>query len=223
MQKFEKVITRANATLSTLVLTEGSSTTLSSMIKVFDDQVLELSHQALEDMHSSRLELVAATSPDPMYLPNPLIVTMARFHNHTYYFFGTESSIRLSGLVELYDLACQWTDQASENDRISDWALYSSESYFRHINLVACVILRITQSHQLKSRIDVRRGARAYFMRVKLLKRRSLQSWDANSNMANIFSQLWHRNCSFKRPDGSFDSLHVHTRGRGVGPLYPLH
>ena len=219
MQKFEKVVTRGHATLSDLILSDNSSTILSSMIKVFDDQVLELSRQALQDIQASRSRMDVAASPDPKYLPNPLIVIMVRFHLHTYHFLGSESPMRLSGLIEVYNLACQWTDQASEHDRQSDWALYSSESYFRHIILVAAVILRITKSTQLKSCIDVHRGERAYFAAIKLLKRRSLQSCDVNSKMANMFSQLWHNACCFKTPDGSSDSLDVRTRGRGVSQL----
>lgn len=213
MQRFDKVVSRAITALSDCCT---NSSIVSSTIKVFDDLIVELAQKALEEITLSRSNTDPPTSPDPKYLPNPLIVTMVRFHLHTFQFFGHELDTHLSGMVELYDLACQWTQQAQEFDRHHDWALYASESWFRHMNLVATVLLRITHSHQLRSCIDLARGERAYFAIVRFLKRRSLQSWDVNAKMGNMFSQLWHNDNCFRRPDGSYDSLFVATRTRGV-------
>lgn len=85
--------------------------------------------------------------------------------------------------------------------------------------LVAIIILRISRSHQLKSRIDLARGERAYFTVVKLIKKRSLSTGDINAQMANTLSRLWHNEDCFRLPDGSFDSLSIVAPGRGVSMI----
>ena len=216
MQKFEKLLSRADGALADIILTEPSSSTLSTLIKIFDDQILEVSRKALTDIQSDTSGTTAATRQDVSILPNPLIVNLARLHIHSYYFYEAGQSVRLPGLVDLYSLVCQFVDQATEMDRKTDWALYSSESYGRHLAMIAAIILRISHSQQLKSKIDGRQGERAFFAVVKLLKRRSLQIGDVNAQLANVFSQLWHSDYCFKLQDGSYDSLHIRTRGRGV-------
>ncbi|KAH8898123.1 hypothetical protein GQ53DRAFT_623572, partial [Thozetella sp. PMI_491] len=184
--------------------------------QLFDDQMLEIGRKAVKDMSSRTSVPSAGSQPRAPLLPNPLIITLARVHINAFHFFGGDITLHLQDIIELYSLACHWTQQAAEMDEASGWALYSSESYFRHMVLVATIILRISQSRQLKSRVDLRRGERAYFTVVKFLKRRSLHARDVNAHTATILSELWHSNSCFRQPDGSFDSLHVRFSGRGV-------
>lgn len=223
MQRFEKVVTRAEEVLSDTIRSGGPLTTLSSLINVFDDQILEVSRKALEDMRSDASKTAAGVRTDDSILPNPLIVTTARVHVNSYHFFGTEPSEHLSGLIELSQLIRQFADQALKMDTNTDWALYASEPYFRHISLLLSILLRMAHSRHLKSWIDMKQGERTFFALVKLLKRRSLQLGDVNAYVATLFSQLWHHDSMFQQEDGTYDSLRVYTRGRGVSQHLALH
>lgn len=220
MQKFDRLCTRATIALSdiTSVVTSDPcrSAALNGMIATFDEQIRDISQKALEDLPSkASMATETSTSTPPMY-PNSLIAIMSRISINSYHFFGTDPGTHYPKLVELFYLACRWTEQATSLDQATDWALYSSESYSRHILLVAAIILRISHSHQLKSSIEPRAGERAFFAAVKLLKRRSLQSGDVNAQSALQLSELWHNDSCFRRPDGGYDSLEVRIRGRGV-------
>ena len=215
MQKFEKLLSLATRTLSDACVTAGSNPdTLCSLIRLYDEQLLELSQKALDEMRSKVSDPLTDLTAEAIALPNPLIVGISRIHINAFHFFGNGAS-HLSGLIELYHLACRWTQQAAEADKVNDWALYSSESYFRYLILVATIILRISRSH-LKTKIDLRTSERAYFAAVNLIKRRTLQTGDVNAQMTMILSELWHSEYCFKLSDGSIDSLHVQTIGHGV-------
>ncbi|KAK5046219.1 hypothetical protein LTR84_008362 [Exophiala bonariae] len=225
MQRFEKLSTRLTITLTELVCATNdgvkcqSDLVLNGLIQVFDEQILEMSRKALKEMQPERTSsgdrAASAGSRAQMY-PNPLIVGMSRIHLNAYHFFGTDICLHLSYLIELHQLACQWTQQACKMDNDNDWALYSSESYFRHMVLVAVVILRISHSQELKVKVDVAKGELAYFTIVKLLKRRSLQIGDVNAQTAASLSALWNDDYCFRLPDGTQNSLNVRTRGQGV-------
>ncbi|KIW25712.1 uncharacterized protein PV07_08868 [Cladophialophora immunda] len=221
MQKFEKVVARADEVLADTVRSGGPLATLRSLINVFDDQILEVSRKALEDMRSDASMTATGARTDDSVLPNPLIVTTARVHVNAYHFFGADPSEHMSGLVELSHLIRQFAEQASKMDGNSDWAFYASEPYFRHICLLLAMLLRMSHSRHLRLWIDMKQGERTFFALLKLLKRRSLQFGDVNAHVVTLFSQLWHDDSIFRLQDGSQDSLHVHTRGRGAfGILY---
>ena len=221
MQKFEKLLTR-----SILVLTEVSSVNnghvstaaLAPLIQHFEGQMLEIGRNALDELQLK--EPVETPRTDVSVLPNPLIVELARVHLRSFYFMANDASTQVSHMIELHYLGCSWVEQASQLDRTSDWAMYSSETYFRTIILVAAMILRIHHSPQLKIKVDARLGEKSYFAAVKLLRRRSLQPNDVNSHTAIILSKLWHSDFFSKRSgeegtQGS-DSLRVRIRGRAV-------
>jgi len=215
MQKFEKLSTLATRTLSEACVTAGSDeNTFCGLISLYDDQLLELSQKAFGEMRQKTSDPSRNPPAKTTALPNPLILGISRIHVNAFHFFGIGVS-HLSGLIELYQSACRWTQQAAEADQANDWALYSSESYFRYIVLVATIILRISRSH-LKTKVDLRSGERAYFTNIKLIKRRSLQTGDVNAQMVTILSQLWHSEYCFKLLDESIDPLRVQTFGRGV-------
>lgn len=220
MQKFERLCTRATIALSDITSVVPSdpcrSAALNGMIATFDEQIRDISQKALEDLPSkASVATETSTSPPAMY-PNSLIATMSRIFINSYHFFGTDPGTHYPKLVELFYLSCHWTEQATSLDQATDWAVYSSESYARHILLVATIILRISHSHQLKASIEPRTGERAFFAAVKLLKRRSLQSGDVNAQLALQLSELWHNDSCFRGSNGGYDSLEVRTRGRGV-------
>ena len=214
MQRFEKAVARADTMLADTVHSGGTLSTLSSLINVFDDQILEVARNALEDMRSDAAADASGTQADgnDSILPNPLIVTTARVHVNAYHFFGQDPAVKLPALVELFSMIRQFTDQAARMDSISDWALYTSESYFRHFVLMMAMILRMSRSHPLKLWIDLKQAERTYFALVKLLKRRSLQDGDINASLAKVFSQLWHSESDSQGQD----SLQVEACGRGV-------
>jgi hypothetical protein len=231
MQRYEKLCTRATITLTELVCaTNGgiecqSDLVLNGLIQMFDEQILEMSRKALKEMQPERAssaDRTASTSSRAQMYPNPLIVGMSRIHINAFRFFGTDVSLHLSYLIELYQLACQWTQQACKMDKDNDWALYSSESYFRHMVLVAVVILRISHSQELKVKIDLDKGELAYFTIVKLLKRRSLQIGDVNAQTAVNLSGFWNDDYCFRLPDGTHNSLNVWIRGQGVRQGYSM-
>jgi hypothetical protein len=160
--------------------------------------------------------LPGALRPGGSHLPNPMIISICRIYINAFHFFASDVSTHFADLIELYHSACQWAQQICEMDEINDWALYSSESYFRFEVLAATIILRISQCDKLKSNVDLEFGERAYFSIVKLIKKRSLQTRDVNAHTAAVLSELWHNNDCFKLPDGSHDSLKVCFSGRGV-------
>jgi len=145
-----------------------------------------------------------------------MIITVTRLHMNAFHFFGTDHSIHLPELIKLYHIACHWTDQAPDMDEANNWAFYSSESYFRHMLLIATIILRISRSHQLKSSIDLRKSEKAYFTVVRLLMKRSLSTRDVNACTANMLSALWNSDYCFRQRDGSYGNLTVPVSGRGV-------
>lgn len=220
MQKFETLCTRATIALSEAtwaIDTEPSRRgMLWSLIKLFDEQILDIGQKARDDISAKTSETVDKSSTGPAMYPNSLITTMSRLYINSYHFFGTDIAMHYAGLIELFHLACGWAEQATTLDQETDWALYSSESYFRHIALAAATILRISHSPQLKSNVDFAAGERAYFAAVRILKRRSLHTGDVNAQMAQLLTELWHNDYCFKNPDGSYDSLNVRTRSRGV-------
>lgn len=219
MQEFEEVCTRANMTLTDLIQSRGldsSRESLGSLIKIFDDQVVNISRKAVGDLRSKSMGSTEGSRAGFPLLPNPMIISVTRVHMNAFHFFGSDRSVHFPELISLYHLACHWTEQAFDMDEAQNWALYSSESYFRHMLLIATVILRISRSHQLKSSIDLRKGEKAYFTVVRLLKKRSLSTRDVNAHTANILSELWNSDYCFRQSDGSCDSLSVPVSGRGV-------
>lgn len=220
MQKFETLCTRATIALSEA--TRGIETEpfrggmLCSLIKLFDEQILDIGQKARVDISAKTSETIDKSSTSPAMYPNSLITTMSRVYINSYHFLGTDPAMHYAGLIDLFHLACRWAEQATTLDQATDWALYSSESYFRHIALAATAILRISQSPQLKSKIDSAAGERAYFAAIRILKRRSLHTGDVNAQMAQLLTELWHADDCFKNSDGSYDSLNVRTRSRGV-------
>ena len=217
MQKFEKSLTRS--IISLMEVTSGVNGSILGgliypLISHFEEQILEISRNALEDLRTTGP--LDTPQTDVSVLPNPLIVALAQIHIKAFYFLASDVSEHPANLIELYHLACSWIEQASDMDRTNDWAMYSSEPYFRTITLIAGIILRVCHSHQLKYKIDLRLGERSYFTAVKLLKKRSLQPNDVNSHTATILSGLWHSDYCFRRQDGAYNSLVVRIRGRGV-------
>ncbi|KIV97159.1 hypothetical protein PV10_00941 [Exophiala mesophila] len=220
MQKFETLCTRATIALSEATLAVGTEPCrggmLWSLIKLFDEQILDISQKARDDIAAKASENIDKVSTGPAMYPNSMITTMSRVYINSYHFLGTDPALHYAGLVGLFHLACQWAEQATTLDQATDWALYSSESYFRHIALAAAIILRISHSPQFKSTVDFAAGERAYFAAIRILKRRSLHTGDVNAQVAQRLTELWHKDDCFKNSDGSYDSLNVRTRSRGV-------
>jgi hypothetical protein len=226
MQEFEKICTRANMALTDLIQSHGLDSpkeSLHSLIKIFDDQIINISRKAIRDLRSKNIGPTEGLRAGVPLLPNPMIISVTRVHVNAFHFFGTDRFVHFPELINLYHLACHWTDQASDMDEANNWAFYSSESYFRHMLLIATVILRISRNDQLKSSIDLRKGEKAYFTVVRLLKKRSLSTRDVNANTANILSELWNNDYCFRQRDGSNDSLSVPVSGRGVRNHCLLH
>lgn len=220
MQKFERLCTRATIALSEATCaidTEPSrGGMLWSLIKLFEEQILDVGQKALDDISAKASETIEKSSTGPAMYPNSLITNMSRVYINSYHFLGTNLAMRSAGLIDLFHLACRWAEQATTLDQATDWALYSSESYFRHIALAAIAILRISHSPQLKSKVDFAAGERAYFAAIRIVKRRSLHMGDVNAQLAQLLTELWHKDDCFKNSDGSYDSLSVRTRSRGV-------
>jgi hypothetical protein len=142
--------------------------------------------------------------------------TATRLHLGAYYFFSSRSNMNLSGLIEVYCLACSFVEFIQARDRQDNYALYLSEQYYRTLLLAAITILRECRSPELKSTIDCRLGEQAYFAAIQILKKRVLKNNDLNAQMATILSQLWQSQRVFRQQDGSYDSLNVRVRSRGV-------
>lgn len=229
MQRLDRLCSRANMTLSEVTYAmdtdSGRGAALGGLIKVFDEQIQDISQKALGDISCKTSKpgdtASASASAGAGIYPNSMIATISRVQVNAYHFLGNDPSVNYPGLIELFHLACRWTEQATALDHATDWALYSSESYFRHTVLVASIILRISHSHQLKAKVDLGTAERGYFATVRLLKRRSLQSGDVNAQAAQLLSELWHNDFCFKGPDGMYDSLYVRIRRRGVSRFLP--
>lgn len=101
-------------------------------------------------------------------------------------------------------------------DRQDDYALYLSEQFYRTLSLAAITILRTCRSPELKFTVDRLLGEQAYFAAIQILKKRFLKNNDLNVQMATILSQLWQSQRVFRQQDGSYDSLNVRIRTRGV-------
>ena len=109
MQKFKKLLTLATRTLSDASVTAGSNQdTLCSLIRLYDEQLLELSQKAVDDMRSNVSDPLTNLTAEAIALPNPLIVGISRIHINAFHFFGNGAS-HLSSLIELYHSACRWT------------------------------------------------------------------------------------------------------------------
>lgn len=216
MQKYVKTVARAIISLTDMVAVNSSNHVLSPLIKIWDERILEISQTALDDMHPVTPVPTDGSPGSEIRVPNPLVLAFARVYVKAYHFFGNDPSIQLPALMELNELACRWMEQACAMDQTSAWASYCSESYSRFIALAATIILRIAHSHQLKSKIDLRRCQHLFFAAVKLLRKRSLQSGDINASTATALSELWYSDSCFKRQDGTHDSLHVRVCGKGV-------
>lgn len=223
MQEFEKKVTRATNVLTSTILSqslESRGQSLAVLVGLFDEQIINFGRDVIGNLQCGEPVSSSDSRSGDVHLPNPMIITIVRIHIKSYHFFGTVSETQFLELIDLYNLACRWTQQASDIDRTSDWALYSSESYFRHLLLVAVIILRICRAHRLKSLLDVNNGERGFFALIRLLKKRSLSSADVNTRMANVLSSLWHNHDCFRKADGTDDSLSVTSSARGVRFYY---
>jgi hypothetical protein len=216
IQEFDKVFTRANIKLTELAYSDTLSSTKETfrdLIKHFDDEILQMSRKAVRNtnpQYSEPAELSCFATPLPM------IITAFRIHINAFHFLASDITLHVPQFIELYYLACYWTQNASDADETNSWALYSSEPYFRHMFLVATIILRISRSPLLKSKVDLSKGEGAYYALVNMLKKRSLLTDDSNTHMANILSEIWRSDDCFMLPDGSYDSLLIQKSGRGV-------
>lgn len=216
IQEFDKVFTRANTTLTEWAWSQTLTSTkepFRDLIKHFDDEILQMSRKTVGNAKSQYPERIELSS---FAIPLPMIITAFRIRINAFHFFGSDIKFHIPQLIELYYLACYWTQSASDVDEANNWALYSSESYFRHMLLVAAIILRIYRSPRLKAKIDLRKGEHAYYTLVHMLKKRSLLNDDSNEHMADVLSALWRSEDCFKLSDGSYDSLFIPKSGHGV-------
>ena len=118
--------------------------------------------------------------------------------------------------MEVFHIACVFIDSNVTEDRRTDAALYTSEQNYRTLTLAAITILRICRSPEASLSIDQMLGEQSYFAAIQLLRKRILKNNDVNARMSSILSQLWQSRRVFIQDDGSFDSLHVRIRSRGV-------
>lgn len=139
-----------------------------------------------------------------------------RLHIRAFNFFDGDSPSKLIRLAALYHIACEFVDNVSSRDRISDYAFYVSEQYYRTLSLAATTILRIIRSPELHPNIDQSLGEQCYFAAIRILKKRVLKNNDLNARVATILSQLWQSQRVFQQEDHSIDSLNVRIRSRGV-------
>lgn len=141
-----------------------------------------------------------------------------RLHIGTFYFYDNDEPARHSRLIALYHTACSFIDAVTSADKRHDYALYTPEFIYRSLNLAACVILRISRSN-LREHVDVFTGERAYFSCINILKRRMIRNNDLNGRTTGVLTQLWRSPQAFKQKDGSYNSLVVRIRSRGVCTL----
>lgn len=216
MQEFDKVFTQANIKLTEWAYSDilsSTKETFRDLIKHFDDEILQMSRKTIGNTNSQYSEPVELSR---FATPLPLIITAFRININAFHFFASDITFHVPQLIELYYLACYWTQNASDADEASSWALYSSESYFRHMILVAAIILRISRSSRLKEKVNLTRGEDAYRTIIHMLNKRSLSKDDSNAHMADSLSGLWRSNALFKLPDGSHDSMFIPKSGHGV-------
>jgi hypothetical protein len=141
-----------------------------------------------------------------------------RLHIGTFYFYDNDEPARHSRLIALYNTACSFIDAVASADKSHDYALYTPEFIYRSLNLAACAILRISRSN-LREHVDVVTGERAYFSCINVLKRRMIRNNDLNGRTTGVLTQLWRSPQAFKQKDGSYNSLVVRIRSRGVCSL----
>jgi hypothetical protein len=216
IQEFDKVFTKASRTLTEWTSSHNPSPikeAFRDLIRHFDEEILRMSRRTMENTNSQCSESIELSR---FVIPLPMIITAFRIRINAFYFFASDITFHIPQLIELYYLACYWTQDASSTDEANNWALYSSESYFRHMILVATIILRISRSPRLKEKVDLRKGEDAYCALVHMLRKRSLSKNDSNVHMADILLQLWRSEDCFKLPDGSDDSLFIENSGHGV-------
>lgn len=224
MQKFDKAFTESISSLVDVASNDSANCpkgVLGPMIKLFDDQIVDISQRAVEVLHQQSSRVSQTTHGRINPTPIPLAVNGARCIIRAFHFFDHDPLASLEALIELFHFVCDWTKQACEVDKVTSWVVYCSESYFRQMTLIAVVVLRLCHSQHLASRIDLRLGENTYFAIVRLLKKRSLQTGDINAQTASTLTELWHNDYCFQRPDGTHDSLYVRTRQRGVS-VVPL-
>ncbi|PYH94483.1 hypothetical protein BO71DRAFT_440989 [Aspergillus ellipticus CBS 707.79] len=199
-QRLQAVLTDGTSTLMREVYPVGNSS-LSTIIDGFDDTIVQIGHEA--DSHISSL-----------------LVSGARLHIRSFHFYENDGLLRRARLIGMYDLACSFIEAVASADQATDYALYSSESVYRTLNMAASAILRVTWS-DLRDQVDSTVGERAYFSCIHILKRRMIRNNDLNGRTAGVLTQLWRSPQTFKRKDGSYNSLAVRIRTRGsIGIFY---
>lgn len=216
IQEFDRAFIRANTKLTGWAYSESLISTCEAfrdLIKYFDDEILQMSRKTIGNANSQHSEPVGLSH---FATPLPLIITAFRIYINAFHFLASDITFHVPQLIELYYLVCHWTQNAFDADEASSWAFYSSESYFRHMILVATIILRISRSPLLKEKVNLSKGEDAYRTVIHMLRRRSLSKEDSNARMADNLSELWRSNDWFKLPDGSHNSLFVQKSGHGV-------
>lgn len=151
-----------------------------------------------------------------------LIMTADLFELHCvrlviqcFYFFGSPTSARDVGILQVYALACDLISLAVTMDQQTRFPEYCAQSHARCISLAAFCILRISRSHLLPQ-INSLTGEDLFFKAADMSKKRSRSNSDLEFRTANILSQLWSSSKCFKFKDGTIDGLRLLLRGRLV-------
>ncbi|PWY72997.1 hypothetical protein BO70DRAFT_431591 [Aspergillus heteromorphus CBS 117.55] len=193
-QRIQAVLTDGVATLMCEAYRFAKSC-ISTIADVFDDTLVELGQQA--DGHIS-MAFPSLSSIRSAQDAGSLLVSGARLHIRAFHFYEDDGLLRRARLIEMYDLACSLINSIASVDQATDYAMYTSESVYRTLNMPASAILRVTWS-DLPDQVDLTVGEREYFSSIHVLKRRMIRNNDLNGRTAGVLTQLWRSPQTFKR------------------------
>lgn len=121
----------------------------------------------------------------------------------------------LSGVIQLYLVACDCIRYATRLDAAQDFAQSMNQYFMRMIFLAAFCILRISKSDCVRQITD-REAEETYFMAVAISKKRSVEDNDMDAKGAKILTQLWSSETVFRGEGGHRSGLRLDLRERLV-------
>ncbi|KAF2122766.1 C6 zinc finger domain-containing protein [Lophiotrema nucula] len=169
---------------------------LRSLISIFDSQLLS----------------IAPSSPSEL---DTFQMNCARIHILCYHFFANSADLGpdAESLARLYNLCVSTIQTANTLVQNTNFATVCPSFIDRTLTLTGFAILKIIRS-PIGEHLDQAAGQAAYFSAVQFSKMMSLQNNDLGARAAAIMTNLWSSTKTFKRKDGSLDSLGLRLRTR---------
>lgn len=166
-------------------------------------------------MSLSRIKLTCALT-----IPDRFTLQAATLQMLQFYLFLSLTQIDTQKIQRIFEASCELAELAISLEQTQQFCDYAPLPLIQYLHLAAVLIMRTERSTARES-LDISRGKSCYFAIIQMHKKIPVRSDDFWARCSVYLPQMWASTKSYRKTDGTRDSLTVRCRNRlGMSVVY---